>query len=360
MESFLMKLILVDSEGHTLCIFGEQHEALHRQSLSDSLVVPLVFSSTRAAGAIHCKRGEMNREPHNSCSSFRGQHGGDKQFKQGTKTTQINPFAAVSHIRASERETCRKPTQKSVIRDTKFSNLGGRNRGCWGGAEPLPACFCRAGRTAGLPATPRPGHRAAGCTTGLGGKQTRGVSPLPLPRPAPAAGPRPASPRPDGGSGGCALTRRPSLPPALAVLRQRLRGADGSPSLLGNPGGGGPGAGAARAPGEVRLRARPAGALRRQGAVAMGNSAGGGVVPPSPQSPGCGGPRGEAVSALLRPRRIPARSIPVLRAGASSAGKRSPPAPAPAGVCSGTCRRGAPQPPPPLPGAACPRGSSQP
>lgn len=35
------------------------------------------------------------------------------------------------------------------------------------GAGPLPACSCRAGRTAGLPATPPPGQRARGRRAGL-------------------------------------------------------------------------------------------------------------------------------------------------------------------------------------------------
>lgn len=175
------------------------------------------------------------------------------------------------------------------------------------------------------------------------GDQTRGVSPLTpsLAQPSPTAGLRPGPHAGPDGGGGSALTRRPSLPPALALARRRrLRGADGSPGLLGNSGGGGPGAGAARAPGEVRLRARPASALRRQGAVATGRSVD--SPRPRPQPPGRGGPLEEAVSALLGSRRIPARSIPARRAGPCSAGKRSPPAPVPARVCSRTCPRGAP------------------
>lgn len=81
-----MKIILVDSGGQILCIFSQQHEALHHhQSLRDSLVIPLLFSNTKAAGAMCCKREWMNRETHNSCSSFMGQHRGGKYFKQGTK-----------------------------------------------------------------------------------------------------------------------------------------------------------------------------------------------------------------------------------------------------------------------------------
>lgn len=162
------------------------------------------------------------------------------------------------------------------------------------GGTPLPACSCRAGRTAGLPATPRPAHRARGCTAGLGDssagldRSDRGAAALSLPGPSP--------PRPP-------LTGRPSLPPALAVQR-RLRGADGGPALPGNPAGGRPGAGAARPPAEVRLRARPAAALRKEkGSWGWGGRR---LGPPSPLScpSGCGKPRGGGgVSPPLDPQR---------------------------------------------------------
>lgn len=162
-----------------------------------------------------------------------------------------------------------------------------------GAEEPLPACFCRAGRTAGLPAMPRPVHRAAGCGTGLRTRARVSLAPhRSRSRSVPSSAGAAADPAAPGQPS--ALTRRPRLSPALAV--RRLRGADGGPGLLGNTGGGGPEAGAARASGEVRLGARPAGALRREGVEAMGRSAGPRAQPP----------RGEAVPA--RPRRAPAEA----------------------------------------------------
>lgn len=56
MKEFLMKLTLVDSGGHRLCIFSQQNKGLHHRNLRDPLVMPLVFSSTKAAGVICCKR----------------------------------------------------------------------------------------------------------------------------------------------------------------------------------------------------------------------------------------------------------------------------------------------------------------
>lgn len=192
---------------------------------------------------------------------------------------------------------------EGAIPHTKFRNLGGRNRGCGavgGGAEPLPACFCKAGRTAGLPATPRPGHRAAGCRTALLGSRPQGLA---------------------------RSLAQPSRGPAVAV-GAHLPGGRASrrpwPCCCG-------GGSAAQTAAQVSLET-PAGADQGQpGPPAKSGSGHGRPVlcgdkgswrwgarrRVSPQPPGCGGPRGETVSALLRPRRYPGEKHP-------SAAGRSP------------------------------------
>lgn len=193
------------------------------------------------------------------------------------------------------------------------------NPGVLGGAEPLPACFCRAGRTAGLPATPRPGHRAAGCRTGLRTRarvipvpygSQRGWGPRPLPPPRRQLSTHPAAEPPAGP--GCAAAprrrRRPRSP--WKPRRGRTRGRR-SPSPRRSPARGTAG------------RRSAEGRGRGDGALGGAGAPRGEAVPPRQKRPG-----GAALSPLLSGRAV-------LR-----------------------CCRGAA--PPPLPGAAGPRGSAQP
>lgn len=85
----------------------------------------------------YCTKGETYRDPH---SSFVEWHGGDAYVKERPKNAR------------KQRKPCLPLPQRCRER----------------GGGPLPACSCRAGRTAGLPATPPPGQRARGRREGLG------------------------------------------------------------------------------------------------------------------------------------------------------------------------------------------------
>lgn len=98
-----MRLNLMDSGGHTLHIFSQQHH----WSLRDLLFMLLVFSSAKAAGAIQCKRGGMDRDPHHSCSNFTGDNMGDTNT-----SSKEQELSVTSNIRANKRDACHKPTQK--------------------------------------------------------------------------------------------------------------------------------------------------------------------------------------------------------------------------------------------------------
>lgn len=80
----------------------------------------------------------MNREPHNSCSSFAGQHGGGKSFKQGTKPTKQSgwplfptPVPVSGRHVTSQPRRCDTPYKVQEPRGKKPRLRGG---GGWRGA----------------------------------------------------------------------------------------------------------------------------------------------------------------------------------------------------------------------------------
>lgn len=286
----------------------------------------------------------MDRESHHSQSNFTGQHGEDKYIKQGATVLCHFPTS----VPVTGRHAISQPRRCNTCH--KVRELRGVNPSVLRGAEPLPACFCRAGRTAGLPATPRPVQRAAGCRTGL---RTRAGLARPRTAPSAAAPAAPAAAERTHSPGGRA-SRRPWLcggsaaQTAAQVSLETPAGADQGQAQPEPPAKSGSGHG------------RPA-LCGGKGAEAMGRSALGEAVPARPRRAPAEAPRrGSALPAAVaaglcsgavagqphRPRqrtaltRCPLPVSPVAPLRAPSAGSAAPPAPAALGIRAQRCRGG--------------------
>lgn len=236
-----------------------------------------------------------------------------------------------------------------------------------GDEEPLPACFCRAGRTAGLPATPRPVLRAAGCRTGL---RSRARLARPRTAPGPAPGPVPLPARPGGSrahSPGGRASRRPWLcggsaaQTAAQVSLETPAGADqgqaqpeppaksgcghGRPALCGGKGPRRWGARRGPVPSPEERRCRPgpgrsAPAGQRSRRRCPVPSRPGWAQVPSWGSPAA--PAGRRRPPRQRPAltRCPLPVFPVAPLRAPSAGSAAPPSPAALGLPAQLCQGG--------------------